>query len=56
MAFRRAVVSSGVVSALLVNVVSFNGGAETDKHLASMLGMESSLAKTCDCHGKLKYG
>jgi hypothetical protein len=31
----------------LVNVVSFNGGAETDKHLASMLGKESRQGVLC---------
>jgi hypothetical protein len=47
----------------LVNTVSFNGGAETDKHLTSMLGKE--IAKVCfvlqtgaffvpNCHEPLK--
>jgi hypothetical protein len=31
----------------LVNVVSFNGGAETDKHLASMLGKENRQGMLC---------
>jgi hypothetical protein len=31
----------------LVNTVSFNGGAETDKHLASMLGKENRQGMLC---------
>jgi hypothetical protein len=31
----------------LVNTVSFNGGAETDKHLTSMLGKENRQGMLC---------